>query len=437
MTLEIDTRTRDDDTIVAELDIPRRLNPYFDSTEFFVRYDSSIADCPESLYPIPVLTTVLPIAWAEGVDVRVDRIDRHFLSSIGDVRAGYERLFGDEVFGGAGGLRADQVDEIRTRTDDGAGLLFSGGVDSLAALVRHRNECSDLFTVHGADVQVSNTRGFERVAARNEVMAEEFGATLHRVQSNFRECLNYLNLNLYYRNTLNRSWWVGIQHGIALPGLCAPVAHIRSLETVYLAASYSQDPDYPTIQPYITNHVNYAGAGTRMAVADLTRQERIGNITDWSENVDSEVYVRSCSHDQDGSNCNECEKCYRTVLGLAAAGADPSAYGYRYDRDVLQSCRSGLKSEEIGLSDVVCRIWKQIQAELDVNTVPQPRGGDCGFFRWFKDVDLNRFAADREVSASRKRMLLQRLPPPVGCRIARLYWKLPVSVLPNQCNRWN
>ncbi len=428
MPIGIDTELVGENTLVAALDIPRRVRPFFCSREFVVRYDESIVDCPRSLYSIPVLSTVLPIAWAESVDVHVDCIDRRFQRAITDIRVGYARLFGEAVFGGRSGLIAQEVQETNPDPVDGLGLLFSGGVDSIAALLRHRDELRSLFTVHGADVQFGNERGFQKVIDRNRQIATEFDANISAIQSNFRDCLNTRNLNLYYHNRINRFWWPGVQHGIALPGLCAPLVHERSLRTLCMASSYSSDPDYPTLQPYITNNLCFGGTRTELVLGDSTRQQRINTILDWVDHDGSNVFIRSCYHDDSGANCNECEKCYRTILGIAVAGGNPEAHGYRYDTGVLQSIRSGFEMGEIILSPAVCEDWEHIQAAVDPPSVRRPAGGDDGFFDWFSEVNLSRFSADLNVVASRKRRLLQVLPPHVGCRIASVYGILKQSI---------
>jgi hypothetical protein len=58
---------------------------------------------------------------------------------------------------------------------------------------------------------------------------------------------------------------------------------------------------------------------------------KIHNITQYSKESGKKVPLRVCWESSGGSNCCNCEKCWRTILGIYAEGFEPKEFGFEYD----------------------------------------------------------------------------------------------------------
>ena len=58
---------------------------------------------------------------------------------------------------------------------------------------------------------------------------------------------------------------------------------------------------------------------------------KVHNITQFSKNTGKKIPLRVCWESSGGSNCCNCEKCWRTILGVYAEGFDPHDFGFDYD----------------------------------------------------------------------------------------------------------
>ena len=203
--------------------------------------------------------------------------------------------------------------------DRRCGLFLSGGIDSLATLrcnhlrypPGHPYRVQDCLMVHGFDIGGVIERGakyhvFERARSHMAAVAEDAGVTLVPVYTNIRHLCDH------------RELWLNCFFGAVL----AAVGHAfaRRLARVNVAASY----DIPNLVPCGSHPLLDPAYGSaelqiRHCDAELSRVDKLRMIAEWPVALD---HFRVClANVPDRLNCGRCEKCVRTMCGLAAIGA--------------------------------------------------------------------------------------------------------------------
>ncbi|MCF8052786.1 MAG: hypothetical protein K9L59_16210 [Desulfobacterales bacterium] len=199
-----------------------------------------------------------------------------------------------------------------------AGMLLSGGIDSLAALrlatlrygAGHPARPRDALLVHGFDIGGVVERGakypvFERAKNAMAPVADEAGMEMIPVYTNLRHLCD------------DRDLWLNFFFGAVL----AAVAHAfgRRMDLVYIASSYDLAHLHPCGSHPLLDPA-FSSFGLRICHRDtaLSRMEKLKIVSQWRTALDN---LRVClANVSDRLNCGRCEKCVRTMTGLAALG---------------------------------------------------------------------------------------------------------------------
>ncbi|HEX6709951.1 MAG TPA: hypothetical protein VF068_06430 [Rubrobacter sp.] len=187
----------------------------------------------------------------------------------------------------------------------GVGCLFSGGLDSFYTLLKHRQEVTHLIFADGYDIPLRDTARRERAVSVARKVADELGKTLIEVHT---------DLPLFTRD-------VGVMwqtyHGAALAA--AALLFQDRLGRVLIPASFSYADlfpwgSHPILDPlWSTEQTTIEHSG-----CEATRVEKVGYVSAYPVAMRN---LRVCSEHRADYNCGHCEKCFRTMLNLRAAGA--------------------------------------------------------------------------------------------------------------------
>jgi hypothetical protein len=200
-----------------------------------------------------------------------------------------------------------------------AGMCYSGGIDSLAALQRnmrnfpesHPGRIRDAFFIHGFDIGGVVSRGmkyhvFDRALAAMHAVAAAAGVTAVPVYTNIRHLCD------------DRELWLNRFFGAVL----AAVAHgfAPRIDLFYIASSYDLENlgpcgSHPLLDP------EYASFELRIRHRDaaLSRLEKLRVVSEWDPGFQN---FRVClANVPERLNCGRCEKCVRTMTGLLAIDA--------------------------------------------------------------------------------------------------------------------
>lgn len=324
----------------------KNIAKYFNARDpYFAEYDVYISDIPESIAIIPFLANVAPIAWFAGFSIEVNEIDNEFADSLEAIKKEFIKNH-PNIDARNSKLIVNKFVKNNYSASKSA-MLFSGGADAYATYFRHNEENLDLLTIHGADIEISDIKQWDRVVS------------LNKEESIIKDNLNlYIksNLRTFYTHNVelllpNLGWWGKVQHGLALNSLIAPLSIIRGYKISYIASSYTDNIDIVWgSTPDIDNKIKWGDTKISHDGYDLKRQEKIDLIVKSVKQINSDINLRVCySELNKGINCSKCEKCYRTMMGIILNGENPEKYGFKIEDNIYSEIenmlRSGFSSE--------------------------------------------------------------------------------------------
>ena len=445
--IAIGPTTTDGSTLRCPVTYDGALRRFFSGDPFVADYDVDLADVPESVAVIPVLAHVCPVAWANGATVRAPAVDAEFLESLREVGNVLVDMYPAFMEGGRievgeavenvtppsrpaesadvpqtdGGSVATGGDATPADTD--AAVLFSGGVDSLSTYIRHREESPALVSVQGWVLKRDQPERWERVWRGIERFADTHGVESHAISSNMLEFLHTPMLQAHYKRYVDGAWYSSVGHGLGMLGLCAPLAYARGHGTVYMAATHTAAFGDPWgSHPRIDDRVRWTGTRAVHDGYELSRQEKLELIADYVREGEEDLTLRTCIYADDGDNCGECEKCYRTAAGLVLAGLDPNEFGYDVDGGTFVDARRDLEAGRFALGEDERFMWRDIRDHVpDDGEYPWPEAE--AFFDWLRRADLDDLVdrggtplGDRIVRAG-----MRHTPYPVYARVYSMY----------------
>lgn len=384
----------------ARLTCSLGMERYFAADRFWADYASAddLDGVPPGILAIPAVGNAVAVAWALGAELRVDTLDARFLAALGGVGATIQSIY-PSFRTAESSVSVRTVAPIAPPVDLGrVGLLYSGGIDSNSALVEHLHSVGHLFTVWGADVPLADGALWRALRALVEGSPPAAGKTLHVVRSNLRSFLNNDLLTATFGPVLaTGSWWGGIQHGLGLLSVTAPLAYRHGIGVVMEASSYTEGEAPPGQDPAFSPAVDeqIAWAGTRIVHHGYrqTRQQKIGDVLAPYVAAGHGLPLAACyKRDRGGGqglNCGVCEKCLRTQAGLLLAGIDPNACGFRLVDGDLDLAIERFERCEFLFEPVQTMMWLDIQRGIPANLGRLPdRHGSRRFFAWLAAFDM-------------------------------------------------
>lgn len=224
---------RHSNTIYYKIRVPYSLQKYFTKESFYISYNDSLNVVDPAILTIPGIGVVLPIALATGSDIEVDIIDSNFWGSMESLKAVVKSMYprlpvSTRIF-------YKKIKNVTVGGDNSA-IYFSGGVDSTALLLRHAAEKPFLVSVWGSDIPLRNVakwrmlREYVKYVCQNVKCKGTMSIALD----------NPINTPMldedFYMQLEGNDWWGGIQAGITLPLLVAPIAYSKKIKNVYIAS---------------------------------------------------------------------------------------------------------------------------------------------------------------------------------------------------------
>lgn len=295
----------------------------------FIEYNINIEKVPDSISIVPFLCNVLPISWIFDLTINIDSIDQEFYKCLKQVKKGYIDMYPSIKM--MGSLKINKKEQNNYKAN-GVAALFSGGVDAFNTLFQHIDEKPILVTLWGADIKLDDLKGWKKVSDYHIQTAKDFNLEYQFIKTNFRTFINYGALNRSLKPLYHGEWWHDFQHGIGILGHVAPLAFVKKLKTLYIASSNTIDVKgiIPCASdPTIDNYLKYSSCKVVHDGYEFNRQDKIHNICTFVEkNNLKNIPIRVCWQSSGGDNCCECEKCYRTILGIIIEKKNPLDYGF-------------------------------------------------------------------------------------------------------------
>ncbi|QLG46702.1 hypothetical protein [Costertonia aggregata] len=304
---------------------------FFDKKNpFYIKYEENVSGVPESIAVIPFLCNVLPISWFGDFEIRVGEIDKGFANSVESVKKQFAEQYPNYNLGGKLSFRKEIENSINKKNNvTNTAMLFSGGVDAYATYIRYFDQSPDLITILGADMSIEDKTQWNDFTGfiENEKLLEQNQKIY--IESNVRAFYTY-QVELLLKDI---GWWGKVQHGLSLIGSVAPVSYLKGYDTLCIASSYTEQVAVAWgSTPDIDEKISWAGLQVKHDGYELKRQDKVDLIANFRKEKGTAFRLRVCYSERNTDfNCSNCEKCYRTILGLVLAGENPNNYGFAVD----------------------------------------------------------------------------------------------------------
>lgn len=375
--------------IFYKFKFPERIRSYFRADSLQISYECSLANLPDGILMIPAICQVAPIAWVTNCDIDVSTLDETFLSGIKIIQQNISSLL--PAFKCRSVIYADHIEHFSLSGDRRA-LLFTGGIDSVASLIRHQHQIRDLIYIRGADVPLHAHDILDTIISYSQRMAVNNEFNYQVVDLDIWNFLNMPSLDKDFWKLLKSDWWGAIQHGISLLGSIAPLCAQNGISTVLISSSFTENrSSMHGSHPMIDENIHWGeNTQVRHVDFDLTRQAKIHEIIKpWSEENGELPLLKVCCNQWETYNCCTCEKCCRTICGLLLENLNPRLCGFPcFDEATLRHVKSKLISGKFTSDDIMMFFWKDIQSHIDHLPETQ-KDGIAEFFEWFRNYRLH------------------------------------------------
>ena len=347
--------------------------PFFKKKEFFVEYSEPIADFTEATANVVFAAVMAPMAQASGASLSISCLDEAFAQSLDKLGVHWSKVYGWKPLQ----LIAKQLKSGRAVT--GCGMLFSGGIDSMASFLENKKRAPRLFVIFGADVPASKTTFIKALKADfYEPFAKQEKTSITFISTDVRAAMDEKSLSKRFKV----GWYAEVLYGLFLTSLVAPIAALKKL---IVASCSLEHPDGECGgDPAILDQITFAGTRMELSLLDTQRVEKIKKYL--LPNPHIQKYIRVCWEQFEKLNCSRCNKCLRTLCELLVNNIDPNHLNFEMTDRTLSELRSRMTGSFYhffyNANELV--FFRQIQSALALNEIQDIRGSK-DFFKWFQD----------------------------------------------------
>ena len=400
--IEVKKLLIEDKCIKVVFDTSDSLKQYFKSNAFEINYSVSIENVPYSIAVIPFVCNVLPIVWMTNAELIVDTLDADFLRCIDEVKNGFSQIHEIELNG-----KLSCKTEENTIHSTRSMAFFSGGVDAVATVLAHIDEKPSLFTIWGADVKYDDVPAWQNIDSQVQGVCKTLDLDSISCRTNFRAFIDEDSCSLLMRQCgTEPQWWLGFQSGIGLIGHAAPVAYKYGYKNIYIGSSYTmatRGQVRDASDPRTDGKMAFCGAQVYHDQFEFNRQQKLQHIVEFVNRTNIKIPLRVCWQSWSGKNCCHCEKCYRTICGLVAEGANPNDYGFPMTNHDIQRMQFELRNV-YHLSTMQQIFWKEIKERINTNTALEiPRQ-----YRWLTNFSIVNSFAPKSIFSKFCRFITRR-----------------------------
>lgn len=311
------------------------LKSYFSTETMFIEYQEDMSMVPESILAIPFVASIIPLMWVTNTVMWVKELDQTFYDSILRVHDAYQRLYSH--FPLKGNLVPANFIENKLDIKRESLLLFSGGLDANCTYVRIRETKPLLFNIQGWYKKLTDIDEAADADIRDvNTFAKREGLDSTSAKSNFAVVVKEAMWQKKIRPQFGDSWWHGFNHSMAFITIAMPLAYKHGIKNIYIASSVPMG-EFCMCASHVTTDSEFRFAGLGKCIHDgseLVRQEKVKTVVAYQKSIGQPYPMRVCSFND--HNCCECEKCFRTVLGLVAEAVNIRDFGFYIDKPLKE-----------------------------------------------------------------------------------------------------
>jgi len=382
----------DKNVIKYTLDVSEDLNKFFIQKESFIEYmdiKENFDEVPDGILIIPFLCNILPVSWMCDSKIVINELDKTFYYSIQKIKEVYSKMYPNVEFKGK--LIVKNIIDYEIEQNDKYLSFFSLGVDSTSTVLSNIEKNPLLTTIWGSDIPLEEKNGWNFLQNKITEFSNEFELEKLFIKSDFRKLLNAGKLTNKFGKQLNDNWWHGLQHGMSIISHAVPIAYLFQISNILIASSSSRECEYfglgeAPCASSLSVDIEFKFCENGKVYHDgfeNFRQDKLKIITNFCDEHTKKLFLHVCWETTGGINCNICEKCSRTIMGIIAINHDPNKYGFSINEDVFDNIKENINEFRNDMINVL--FWLDIQ-----NTFLE----NCDYWAndknisWFLNLDL-------------------------------------------------
>jgi hypothetical protein len=337
-------------TLIFKVEVDPSLEMFVHSGLFYFRYDLPVDEVPECILSIPLLGCLAPLAWTIGADLAIGDVDSEYLSCVQEIGSQMKKWYPEAV----SDIRVvAKPSQTASGWNEGKkGLLYTGGVDSTASMLRNGRAELSLFMIRGTpEIRLYEARYFKRVRESLDPFVRSLGLEIHTVETNALDVINFRLIGSKKKDQFTDGWWENVAHSLVLLSACAPYTYLKGTGKLLIASSFNQVVKAWGSTPTTDQMVKWGGLRVVHDSYDLSRMKKVEQvIAPYARERGGSIPLRVCTGrksvrlDSGALNCGRCEKCTRTMLQLMFCGLDPARCGFDTTSFVPANIRAELKS---------------------------------------------------------------------------------------------
>lgn len=332
----------------------KRLEKYFVSKSIFIDFGVDVSLVPLSMLSIPFVSCMSGLSWIADAVIFVDELDETFYRSYRNIKAAYQELHYDYPFRGM--LVPSILRENRIKRNDRSILLFGGGIDCQTSFLRHRETIPYICNVYGwleeetdeSDVDISDRM-------KTEEFARRMGTESLHVRSNIFKVFDHQVIDRDFEQRLRTNYWYGFLHSMTFISIAMQPCFVTGISNVMVASSFTKGRANSVCASLMTTDSEFLFAGEGRTIHDafeMSRQDKVGYLVRYQKKSGQRYPLQVCSFND--HNCGECDKCFRTMVEIAAEGGDPRNFGFSYDGSLTSHLKSVMERRLFNWG-----IWKE------------------------------------------------------------------------------
>ncbi|MGD8545153.1 MAG: hypothetical protein PVH12_03155 [Candidatus Bathyarchaeota archaeon] len=372
------------------------ISRFFSSNKLYVEYEEDIGDLDPSILCIPAVSGVIALAWATGADLHIETLDQTYLKSLNKIKPLMMRLYPNFSFS-----TQIHVEDVVSNNlqNNGYGLLFTGGIDSITSYIKHKEKMPNLIKIWGAEVAFNDEKNWRKIQKILTDFADGEGVKLHVIRTNIPRVLKK---HILYQD-FEMDWWLNVSHGFVLPGSCAPLTCAEGIGTLYFASGDPREDWRSKYWSSLLNTITWADVEVILDNYEVSRQLKIKYFLKDYIKSNSPIFLKVCNV-LPTSNCGKCEKCLRAIIGLIAEGIDPNKCGFNnvdsrtfdlvkksFVKKTLLS-RKRIVERKSDIEDRIAMIyfWEDIQKHIP-KVIENDLQGSKEFLEWFRNFNITEY----------------------------------------------
>jgi len=387
---------RDSELISRRFDssvfVPSSLRKYLRSSRLFLNYDSEIA-ADKSILNIPMLTTLLPLAWLTGSDISVGELDATFMKSIHRLQQVFSKMYPEVPFTTEINAKKLVENEFEVDPSGRTALLFSGGVDSTFSAITNIGLKPKLIIIWGISgyPYPKHHEYWENVMSTYLEFSRRHHLPLHLIRTNALEVLHSRRIEHdFHKELFDGPLWLRLQYALLTLPLTTPLS-IDRFDRLLIAAARHPTYDFlknPEAMEPIAREIKWANLQIQLD-GFIPRVDKIaGAIRQYLEV--NRHKLRVCQRhrliERGKLNCCSCEKCYRTIISLILSRMNPNECGFEIHRSTFNKMRSFFEEKKM-YSQHIEDQWKPIQREIP-DKMEYDLYGSKEFLKWLRTLNL-------------------------------------------------